>query len=68
MVWTNSAYPSLKLRGQQLTKDGEKENYKHLSLLFRGYKHQQLQGKVSSLKCSLFTTNQLALGGLACCE
>ena len=29
-------------------------NYKHFSLLFRGYKHQQLQGEVSSLKCSRF--------------
>ena len=54
MVWTHSAYPSLKSRGQQLTKDGEKENYKNLSLLFRGYKHQQLKGEVSSLKYSLF--------------
>ena len=26
MVWTHLAYPSLKLRGQQLTKTGEKEN------------------------------------------
>ena len=54
MVWTHSPYPCLKLRGQQLTNTWEKENYKHFSLLIRGYKHQQLKGKVSSLKCSLF--------------
>ena len=28
-----SVYPSLKLRGQQPTKSGKKENYKHSSLL-----------------------------------
>ena len=55
MAWTRSAYPCLKPRGQQLTKTGEKENYKQLSLLFRGYKHEQLKGEVSSFKCSLFS-------------
>ena len=53
MVWTSSACLSLKSRGQQLTKNGKKENCKHYSLLFRGYKHWQLKGEVSSLKCSL---------------
>ena len=48
MAWTRSAYPSLKPRGQQLTKNGKTEHYKHYSLLFRGYKHQQLKGEVSS--------------------
>ena len=55
MAWARSAYPCLKPRGQQLTKNGKKENYKHLSLLFRSYKHEQLKGEVSSLKCSLFS-------------
>ena len=56
MAWTRSACPCLKLREQELTKNGKKENYKHLLLLFRGCKHLQLiqKGKVSSLKCSLF--------------
>ena len=64
MVWTHSAYPSLKSQGQQLTRDGEKESYKHLSLLFRGYKQYQLKGEVSSLKCSLFTA-EWAFGPLS---
>ena len=34
MAWTPSVYPCLKPRGQQLTKNGEKENHKHSSLLF----------------------------------
>ena len=55
MARTRSAYPCLKPWGQQLTKKGKKENYQHLSLLFHGYKQYQLKGKVSSLKCSLFT-------------
>ena len=55
MAWTCSPYPCLKLWGQQLTKNRKKENYKHVSLLFSGYKHQQLKGKASSSKCSLFT-------------
>ena len=54
MARTRSVYPSLKSRGQQPTKDREKENYKHLSLFFRGNKHYQMKGEVSSLKCSLF--------------
>ena len=54
MAWTRSACPCLKSRGQQLTKSGKTENCKLYSLLFRGYKHQQLKGEVSSLKCSLF--------------
>ena len=37
-----------------MTKFGEKENDKHLSLLFHGYKHSQLKGEVSSLKYSIF--------------
>ena len=61
MVWTRSAYPSLKSGGQQLTEYGEKENYKHMSLLFRGYKYKQLKGEVSSLKCSLFRFDLRAL-------
>ena len=48
MGWTRSAYPTLDSRGQQPTKEGEKENYKHSFLLFCGYKHYQLKGKVSS--------------------
>ena len=48
MAWTRSAYPCFKPRGQQLTKNEEKENDKHSSLLFRGYKHEQLKGGVSS--------------------
>ena len=40
----------LKTAGTTADKNGKKENYKHLSLLFRGYKHQQLKGEVSSLK------------------
>ena len=48
MAWTRSAYPCLKPRGQQLTKNGKKENDKHLPLLFRAYKHKQLKGEVSS--------------------
>ena len=39
MVWTRSAYCSIKMWGQQLTKTGKKENYKHYSLLFCSYKH-----------------------------
>ena len=38
MAWTSSAYPCLKPWVQQLTKNGKKENYKHLSLLIRGCK------------------------------
>ena len=34
MVWTCSVCPSLKSRGQQLTKTGEKENYKNIILSF----------------------------------
>ena len=60
MAWTRSAYPCLKPREQQLTKNRKKENYKHSSLLFRGYKHQQLKGEVSSLKCSLFNRHLCA--------
>ena len=48
MVWTRSTYPSLKWRGQQLTKVGKKENDKPFPLLFRGYTHLQLKGEVSS--------------------
>ena len=33
MVWARLACLSLKLQGQQLTKIGEKENYKHLPVL-----------------------------------
>ena len=54
MALRRSAYPCLKPQGQQLTKNGVKENNKYSPLRFRGYKHQQLVGKVSSLKCSLF--------------
>ena len=43
MVWTYSAYPSLKLGGQQLTKTGGEENYKHFSLFFLGYKHKPMK-------------------------
>ena len=57
MAWTCSAYPCLKPQGQQLTKNGKKANYKHLSFLFRGYKHSQLKSEVSSLKYSLFKFN-----------
>ena len=46
MAWTRLACPSLKPRGQQLTKNGTKENYKHLSLLFPGYKYEQLNCEV----------------------
>ena len=45
MVWTHSACSGLKSREQQLTQTGEEENYKHFSLLFRGYKRYQLMGK-----------------------
>ena len=38
MVWSRSAYPSLKSLGEQLAKTGKKENYKYSSLLFCGYK------------------------------
>ena len=58
MSWTRSAYPCLKPQGQQLTKNGKKENYKHLSLLFSGYKHYQMKGKVRSLKCILFMVEE----------
>ena len=44
MAGTRSAYPCLKPRGQQLTKNGKNENPKHLSLLFRGYKHLTPEG------------------------
>ena len=50
-------YPCLEPRGQQLTKNGEKENNKNLSILYRGNKHYQLKGEVSSLKCSLFNSD-----------
>ena len=66
MAWTHSACPSLKLRGQQLTKIGKKAIYKHLSLLFCGYKHEQLKGEVSSLKCSLFSLSLLAHATRSC--
>ena len=61
MAWTHFAYPCLKPWGQQLTKNGKKENYQHLSLLFRGYKHYQLKGEVSSLKSSLFKFTKSAV-------
>ena len=48
MARTRSAYPCLKPRGQQLTKNGKKTNYKHLSQTLTA------EGEVSSLKCSLF--------------
>ena len=48
MVWKRSACSSLKLWGQQVTKNGKIEHSKHTSLLFRGYKHQQLKGEVNS--------------------
>ena len=53
MVWTRSAYPSLNPRVHPLTKKEKKENYKHLSLLFRGYKPQQL-GVKSALSNAVF--------------
>ena len=31
MAWTRTVYPCLKPWGQQLTKIGKKENYKHFS-------------------------------------
>ena len=37
MVWTRSAYSSLKQLGQQLTKTGEKENYEQNYSLCRKY-------------------------------
>ena len=61
MVWARSACPSLKSRGHQLTKNGKKENYKHFFLLFRGYKHEQLNGEVSSFLCSLFNRSRGSL-------
>ena len=41
----------------------KRENYLHLPLLFRGYQHYQLQGKVSSMKCSLFNYDKMRLRG-----
>ena len=49
MSWIRSARPSLKLWGQQLTKAGEKENYKHSPLLFHGNKHLLAEGSKSTL-------------------
>ena len=60
MVWAHSACPSLKLRGLQLTKIGKKENDKHTSLLFRGYKHWQLVGEVISFWWSLFVLSSFS--------
>ena len=45
----------LKTAGTTADENGKKENDKHLSLLFRGYKHEQMEGEVSSLKCSLLS-------------
>ena len=44
----------LKIVGTTADKKWKEIKCKHLSLLFRGCKHQQLNGEVSSLKCSLF--------------
>ena len=55
MVWIRSARPCLKLREQRLTINGKKENYKHLPLLFRGYKHQQLKSALSNVVSLLWS-------------
>ena len=39
MAWTRPACPSLKSRGQQLTKTGKKEKHKYLLVLFLDNKH-----------------------------
>ena len=55
MVWMRSARPCLKLQEQRLTINGKKENYKHLPLLFRGYKHQQLKPALSNVVSLLWS-------------